>query len=179
MYSVYIRPLTIDDANISYQWRNNARIWKYTGNRPDKLITPELESAWLADVLKRKNEKRFAICLTSDHTYIGNIYFTDIKDGEAKLHIFIGDIANWGRRRAYEAVELIGEYGFNQMQLNTIYGDVDVRNEASNSLARLLGANHQGIVEENSTDGTLQRWIFTRAMYEKRVRTKTIKEKNQ
>ena len=40
---IYIRPLRIEDALISYKWRNICEIWALTGSRPDIEITPELE----------------------------------------------------------------------------------------------------------------------------------------
>ena len=28
--SIYLRPLVLDDAKISYKWRNTPEIWKYS-----------------------------------------------------------------------------------------------------------------------------------------------------
>ena len=65
---ITIRPLCIEDALTSYKWRNNPNIWKYTGNKPDKVITPEIETEWIKKVLKNENERRFAII--ADGQYI-------------------------------------------------------------------------------------------------------------
>ena len=70
---VYIRPLTLEDAKTSYKWRNNPKVWELTGSKPDKYITEEMETEWLKNVLQRKNEKRFAVCVKDTDQYIGNI----------------------------------------------------------------------------------------------------------
>jgi RimJ/RimL family protein N-acetyltransferase len=102
---VYIRPLRLEDAQMSYQWRNNPKIWRHTLSKPDRHITVEMEAESLARVLTREDEKRFAIC------YIGNIFYTDIRDGEAQLHILIGEQRFCGKGRAYSAVCQILDYG--------------------------------------------------------------------
>jgi RimJ/RimL family protein N-acetyltransferase len=109
---VYIRPLRLDDAQMSYQWRNNPKIWRHTCSKPDRYITVEMEAESLARILTREDEKRFAICLSDNDAYIGNIFYTDIRDGEAQLHIFIGEQRLCGNGRAYSAVCQILDYGF-------------------------------------------------------------------
>jgi diamine N-acetyltransferase len=97
---VYIRPLRLEDAQMSYQWRNNPKIWRHTLSKPDRHITVEMEAESLARILTREDEKRFAICVSDNGAYIGNIFYTDIRDGEAQLHIFIGEQRLCGKGRA-------------------------------------------------------------------------------
>lgn len=92
---IKIRPLQESDALISYQWRNNPVIWKYTGSRPNQTITKEIETEWIRNVLARLNEKRFAI--VADGRYIGNTYLTEIHNDQAEFHIFIGEQDYWGK----------------------------------------------------------------------------------
>lgn len=164
--SVYLRLLTIADADISYQWRNNPRIWKYTGSKPDKLITPEIEREWLAKVIERENEKRFAICLAENDRYIGNIFFTDITEKEAQLHIFIGEMSCWGSGRAVEAMNQIVSFGFKVLHLEMIYGLVNVKNDAALQMAYAVGFINTGEVPEEQKDMTLTKMVLTRAKYE-------------
>lgn len=138
-YSVYIRPLRLEDALTSYKWRNNPKLWRFTGNKPDRYITPEIETEWLANVLQRENEKRFAVCLKDNDTYIGNIFLTDIKDKEAQVHIFIGEMALWGGGRAYEAALQIEKYAFGDLGLDVVYADINKQNRASVALGKSLG----------------------------------------
>lgn len=113
-----IRPLTVEDAMISYKWRNDPEVWKFTGNKPDHLISYEDELHWIIETLSRNNEKRFAII--ADDYYVGNVQLTDIKRDQATYHIFIGDKLFWGKGVAYEATKLIISYAFETLKLKAV-----------------------------------------------------------
>jgi len=125
---VYIRPLKEEDAFISYKWRNNPKIWEYTGSRPDKKITHDIELKWIINVLENNNESRFAICVKITNKYIGNVQLTNIEDKKAEFHIFIGETYYWGRGFAKDATKLILDYAFNELKLNMVYLYVDKKN---------------------------------------------------
>ena len=69
-YEVYIRPLRREDAEVSYKWRNNPKIWEMTGSKPDREVTLKMELEWIDRVLQESNSRRFAICLSSTRQYI-------------------------------------------------------------------------------------------------------------
>lgn len=129
MPKVYIRPLQTEDAQISYQWRNDPEIWKFTGRRPDRPITPQIEAEWLEKVLKDPSAKRFAIIV--DDTYVGNIQLTNITDESAEYHIFIGERSFWGKGVAQLATALILRFANDVLKLNTVYLSVDPLNVAA------------------------------------------------
>ena len=54
MYNVYIRPLCVEDAKISFKWRNDAHVWLYTGSRPAADVTEDVEREWLTSVIKKR-----------------------------------------------------------------------------------------------------------------------------
>ena len=116
---VEIRPLIIDDARKSWKWRNDPLIWKYTGSSPKVKITQNIEIKWIKEVLRRKDEKRFAICV--DNIYVGNIQLTGITKFDAEYHIFIGDKKYWGRGIGKAATQLLIEFGFSELGLKEIY----------------------------------------------------------
>ena len=136
-YNVYIRPLREEDALTSYQWRNDPKIWRFTGSRPDRYITPEMEREWLVSALSRENEKRFAICLCEDDTYIGNVFFTDIKNGHALLHIFIGEMRFWGKNRAFESAWLALEQGFTRLGFQQVNLEMHKNNPGMGNVTRM------------------------------------------
>lgn len=157
---VYIRPLQVEDAQTSYQWRNDPKIWRFTGSRPDRYITPEMETAWLTSVLCRENEKRFAICLCENDQYIGNVFFTDIKNSECQGHIFIGEVKYWGKDRAYEAGWLALKYVFTELQLEQVYMEMHKNNPGMAGIKRMgwktVAAFENGFIKH----------VFTRQMFE-------------
>ena len=121
MGDVYLRPLNEQDALTSCRWRNDPEIWLFTGRKPDRLITPEIEIKWIKSVLKESNSKRFAICISATDEYIGNIQLTNITSEEAELHIFIGEKKYWGKGLGYAALGELIQWTKNNMSIKKIY----------------------------------------------------------
>lgn len=134
---VALRPLVKQDAQTSYKWRNNPEVWKYTGARPNKEITPEIETEWLCRVLQNTNEKRMAIL--ADGTYVGNTYLTDICNDSAEFHIFIGDTKYWGHGVASMAMGQMLLIARNELGLNNITLSVSPHNTAAMRLYKRYG----------------------------------------
>jgi RimJ/RimL family protein N-acetyltransferase len=125
---VRIRPLQELDAAVSYKWRNNPDVWRYTENKPNANVTYEIELNWLRDALKRHNEKRFAICVGEDDYYIGNVQLTDINEKTAQFHIFIGELSCHGMGFGTRATQLLLEYAFSILGLVSVYLFVNKKN---------------------------------------------------
>lgn len=157
--TVYIRPLQVEDALTSYQWRNDPKIWRFTGSRPDRYVTPEMETAWITAALSRENERRFAICNCEDDKYIGNVFFTDIENNEAQLHIFIGEIKYWGKNRAFEAAWLALEQGFTRLQFDLVYLEMHKNNPGLGNVIRM------GWKQVEEKENGFVKYIFTREMF--------------
>ena len=130
MHKVLIRPLEISDASISWKWRNDPEIWKYTGKKPDIFVTEEIEKKWLHEKLLEKDSVRFAI--TVDDLYVGNIQLTNIiKEDKAEYHIFIGERSFWGKGIASLATNQIIRYATNILKLKEISLFVNPLNKAA------------------------------------------------
>ena len=136
---IYIRPLELDDAKISYKWRNQDFIWEFTGSRPDREITLSMEQDWIKRVLTKRAERRFAICISSTHEYIGNVQLTDIKNGRAEFHIFIGDAAYWGLGMGERATTLVLRFGIYELNLKEIFLFVNKDNVGAIKLYKKTG----------------------------------------
>lgn len=141
---IYLRPLKFEDAETSYHWRNDVDIWKYTGHQPDIVVTLEIEQQWIAKVLMRKDEKRFAICTLLENKYIGNVQLTNINDSSGEFHIFIGDKNYWGRGIGKEATLKMINMAFNKFHLNEVFLEVDVNNIPAVKAYQAIGFNEYG-----------------------------------
>ena len=86
MIDIYIRPLRMGDHLVAYHWRNNPEVWKYTGSRPDIVVTEEIEAQWMERVLKQTNALRYGICIKDTDEYIGNVTITDIDGDKGEFH---------------------------------------------------------------------------------------------
>lgn len=138
MYNVQIRPLRLEDAKISFRWRNDPEIWHFTGKRPDKLITKEIEMEWLSEKLTEINSARFSIIV--DNQYIGNIQITDIIDKEkGQFHIFIGEKSFWGKGIARLAIAQIIRFAKENLNLKELYLIVNPRHDAAIHLYEKCG----------------------------------------
>ena len=137
---VYLRPLEIEDAKISYQWRNDPEIWVYTEFRPAQPgITMEKETEWLRLKLEKLNDKRFAICLKETDQYIGNVQLIDLKDGEGEFHLFIGERQFWGKGIGKAATQLILETAFSELNLESVFLFAHEDNAAGLSIYKKMG----------------------------------------
>jgi diamine N-acetyltransferase len=145
--SIYLRTLTEADARISYQWRNIPEIWKYTNFNLSGQITLEIEERWLSEVLRKPDQKRFGICLSSNDQYIGNVHLTDINDGRAEFHLFIGDVSYWGKGIGQEATRIILDHAFFDLCFKELVLMVDPENHAAIAIYK-----KQGFVESGMTD---------------------------
>ena len=106
---VYLRPLTVDDAAVSWRWRNDPSIWRYTGSRPDKEVTEEMEREWATKVIADARRINFAICGKADNRYIGNVYIVNIHGEVGELGIFIGESSARGHGYGVQALRLLKE----------------------------------------------------------------------
>ena len=106
---VYLRPLTIDDAAISWRWRNDPSIWRYTGSRPDREVTEEMEREWSAKVIADPSRMNFAICCKADNRYIGNVYIVNMHGEVGELGIFIGESSARGHGYGVQVLRLLKE----------------------------------------------------------------------
>ncbi|MGV3706734.1 MAG: GNAT family N-acetyltransferase [Arcticibacter sp.] len=138
-HAVYLRPLELEDAKISYKWRNDPDVWKYTEARPDRHITYHIEKEWLEGVLKRRSERRFAICLKGTDRYIGNIQLLGIQRKNARFHLFIGNKTYWGKGIAKEASSLILRHAFTELDLRRITLEVHKDNLPARSVYQRMG----------------------------------------
>jgi len=127
---VTIRSLKVEDAVISWKWRNNPVIWKLTGRNWNDVVTHEIEKKWISNGLLN-NEFRFAICVGEDMKYIGNAQLTNIIERKAQYHLFIGETEYWGKGIGTKVAELVKYQAFNVLELLEIYSYFKPENKSS------------------------------------------------
>jgi GNAT superfamily N-acetyltransferase len=136
---IIIRPLNINDASVSWKWRNNPIIWEKTGRKWNNVVTEDIEKKWIEKTLTEKNAARFAICLVDNFLYIGNVQLTDILEGCAVFHIFIGVPEYWGKGIAKKATKLILTHAKDKLKLSKIILKVKKNNLIAINLYNSLG----------------------------------------
>jgi len=136
---IYLRPLALKDADVSYKWRNDPEVWSYTKFVLKDPITAEVEKQWLLNKLNLTNEKRFAICVKNTNEYIGNIQLLDIRNDSAEFHLFIGEKKYWGKGIGFNASLMLLKYAFYNLNLKHIFLEVHSDNLAAYSIYKKVG----------------------------------------
>lgn len=88
-------------------------------------------------MIQAENEYRCAIIV--DNQYVGNIYLTNIGNGSAVYHIFLGEKSIWGKGVARRASQLILKYAFDSLNLNKAELNVKMKNERAIELYKRIG----------------------------------------
>lgn len=136
---IYLRPLELQDADISYKWRNDPDVWRYTKFVSNGQITQETEQKWLINKLNLNNEKRFAICLVETNRYIGNIHLLNITKETAEFHLFIGERDYWGKGIGFQACLILLKFAFINLNLKSISLEVHAENIAAYAIYKKIG----------------------------------------
>ena len=141
---VYLSPMTIDDVDDYTKWMNDRKV---TDNihSTSKMITTISEKEWVEDVMKRGGHT-FAIVSKDNDKLIGNcgIMNTNYIDGRATLGIFIGEEEYRGKGLGAEIMNLLLDYGFNQLRLHNINLEVFDFNERAIACYKKVGFKEYG-----------------------------------
>lgn len=127
--NIYLRKLTLDDCNDEYlSWMNDYDVVKYLESRFSKHSINSLKD-FVSSVNNSDNNVIFAIIDKFSNKHIGNIKLGNINKAHnfADIGIIIGDKNYWGKGIATEAIKLVCNYAFNEVNLRkVIAGAYDV-----------------------------------------------------
>lgn len=127
-----IRQLTYEDFKPFHEMQNNFNVMQYASGKAQSL---EENKADLKKVIDHYSEKNngfwvWAIERKSDQELIGTaaIIIDEKNEGEVGYRLLE---KHWGNGYASEILIDLINFGFNEMQLQAIHANVDVRNIAS------------------------------------------------
>lgn len=129
---INLRKLTNNDATDEYlSWLNDYEVTKYTESRFFAQSIDQIEK-YIDDCNDHQNIT-FAIVENEHKKHIGNIKLGNINwiHRYADIGLIIGDSSFWGKGIATEAIDLVAEYGFKQLNLRRIIAGVYSKNIAS------------------------------------------------
>lgn len=88
----------------------------------------EDETDWYEQQRRDTTSQNFAIVIQDNNQLIGSIGLMKIdnKNQNAELGIFIGDKTQWGQGYGQEAIRLLLNFAFKEMNLHRVYLRVDV-----------------------------------------------------
>jgi ribosomal-protein-alanine N-acetyltransferase len=147
-----LRQMTLADAPAVQRLRCNEEAMKYI-NRPLTLTIQEAES-WIGviiDTLAKNDGITWCICLKEDPAeHVGSIGLWRIEKENYRAEIgYMLEPRLQGQGIMYEAIQKIVHYGFQEMKLHSIEGQIDPRNAASAALLKKAGFVQEAYFKEN------------------------------
>ena len=149
--NIYLRALEPEDLEFVYAIENNESVWEVSNTQTPYsrfLIKQYLENAH-QDIYVAK-QLRLAICLNGTQKAIGliDLFDFDPNNSRAGVGLVIADLASRNKGIGSEALELIINYSFQQLQLHQLYANIGSDNEISLQLFTKFGFQKIGIKKD-------------------------------
>ncbi len=149
--TVYLRALEPEDLEFIYTIENNESVWEVSNTQTPYsrfLIRQYLENAH-QDIYEAK-QLRLAICLNDTFEVVGliDLFDFDPKNNRAGVGIVISSETNRNSGIGSEALQLVINYAFNQLQLHQLYAKIGSDNEISLQLFTKFGFQKIGVKKD-------------------------------
>jgi len=149
--NIYLRALEPNDLEFIFAMENDESIWNVSNtNTPYSrfLVRQYLENAH-QDIYEAK-QLRLAICQDEDFPAIGliDLFEFDPKNNRAGVGIVIQKEENKRQSVGSEALELLINYAFYNLNLHQLYANIGVENTASVALFTKFGFKKIGIKKD-------------------------------
>ena len=149
--TIYLRALEPEDLEFVYAIENNESIWNLSNTQTPYsrfLIRQYLENAH-QDIYEAK-QLRLAICMNDTFEAVGliDLFDFDPKNNRAGVGIVISSESNRNSGIGSEALHLVINYAFNQLQLHQLYANIGSDNEISLQLFTKFGFQKIGIKKD-------------------------------
>lgn len=157
-----LRALEPSDLNATYlSWLNDPAVNRYLETRFLPQTMEVLQSYWQA----HRDDPAcpwFAICLQADRRHIGNIKLGPIQwlHRRGDLSLFIGDRTCWRKGYASEAIALVRDWAFAELELQKLNAGIYASNIGSRRAFEKCGFSLEGTLraEVVSCGGRMDVW---------------------
>jgi len=119
---VFLSPVQDEDTECFTKYMNDMEVTDYTGTT-HHVYNFTGEKNWIANIYSNENNKTFSICRVEDEKLIGNLSLMGIDyiNRTAELGILIGEEDSRSKGYGEEAINLLLDYGFNYLNLHSIF----------------------------------------------------------
>lgn len=168
--TIFLRALEPEDLAFIYHIENDETIWEVSNTQTPYskfLITQYLENAH-QDIYEAK-QLRLAICKNENLEAIGliDLFDFDPKNKRAGVGIIIQNEVDQNNGFGKEALGLMINYAFHQLQLHQLYANIGTENLASLALFKTFGFEKIGVKKD---------WNFTNNSFHDEVLLQLIKK---
>ncbi|MCG7317866.1 MULTISPECIES: GNAT family N-acetyltransferase [Brevibacillus] len=147
---IYLRKMTADDVTIYHTWRNDMEVMRTTNPSIDLFTLDSTQEFVNQVILGSSTSKSYMIIVKESETPIGIISLIqiDYKNRNAECIIDIGEKAYWGKGYGTEALKLLLDYAFLELNLHRVSLRVFSFNKKAIALYERMGFKHEGISRE-------------------------------
>jgi diamine N-acetyltransferase len=168
--TIFLRALEPEDLVFIYRIENDENIWEVSNTQTPYskfLITQYLENAH-QDIYEAK-QLRLAICKIENLEAIGliDLFDFDPKNKRAGVGIIIQNEVDRNKGFGKEALGLMINYAFHQLQLHQLYANIGTENLPSLSLFTTFGFEKIGVKKD---------WNFTNNSFHNEILLQLIKK---
>ena len=158
--TIYLRALEPEDLEFIYAIENDEDIWEVSNTQTPYskfLIRQYLENAH-QDIYEAK-QLRLAICTNTSDKAIGliDLFEYDPKNNRAGIGIVIQNVEDRSKGYGKEALGLVIDFSFTQLQLHQLFANIGVENSSSLNLFAIFGFQKIGVKKD---------WIYTNNNYQ-------------
>ena len=176
--SILLREVKYSDAQTILDWRNCPDVGKYFDNSDGKKRTLDDQKKFLDYYYKTESDHYFIAELKKSKAPVGTVAIYNHDPYASKAH--------WGRvivdpKFRFFALEmsfLSIRYGFENLKLNKLTGDVQTENSGALKFDYALGFEKEGLLKESHWNGTKNDDVILLAMFKDQyLKLKTRYEK--
>ena len=149
--NIYLRALEPEDLEFVYVIENDETIWEVSNTQTPYskfLIRQYLENAH-QDIYEAK-QLRLAICLNNSDIAVGliDLFDFDPKNSRVGIGILIQYSENRSKGIGKEALGLLINYAFQQLQMHQLFANIDSDNKQSLQLFSTFGFQEVGLKKQ-------------------------------
>lgn len=144
---IYLRKMTGEDVDVYHMWRNDVEVMRTTNPSMDVYTWEDTNGFVNQVILHASSSKSYMIVDSQTNRPIGitSLIQIDLKNRNAECIIDIGEKEYWGKGYGREALKLLLDYAFLEMNLHRVSLRVFSFNEKAIRLYERLGFKQEGI----------------------------------
>jgi diamine N-acetyltransferase len=171
--NIYIRALEPNDLEFLYAIENDQSIWEVSNTHSPYsrfLVKQYLENAH-QDIYEAK-QLRLAICQDQDFPAVGliDLFDFDPKNNRAGVGIVINNQEDRNQNIGSEALDLLIQYAFYNLNLHQLYANIGEENVASMGLFTKFGFQKIGVKKD---------WTLVNGVYKDEILFQLINNHNK
>ncbi|MES2417842.1 MAG: GNAT family protein [Bacteroidota bacterium] len=139
-----LRQFTGSDVNYVFEGLSHPKIIKYYGVSYPSLAATQAQMKWFKSLEENKTGIWWAMCDIANKTCYGAIGLSNLSNLHKKAEIGFWLLpAYWGKGMMLEAINLVCNYGFEQMKLHRIEAMVESENKNCKNLMDKLNFKYE------------------------------------